>query len=276
MRKFLIFAMLAMLIVSPALASKPSTPIIGEMYGNDLHGTSVSPVQWGVMEGNLSGATQFACPYFAGRGDDAYNQGWKVYLLTGGTNTTAGTVVDITDYVSATGTFTTVSAGANYDNGDPFLLVFEGLGQQGNPVTITNYDQPLPGSDHVDTLFIFQGPWLINEVVGHVTTVIGTGANNAKLSIVNAGTTTDICANLDIDADAKNSWYLITGTFVDAMVNSAAKVPLAGAQAGGIRLAPGDNYLIITTSATKAGEISWSVNATPLSSDATAFAFTVE
>lgn len=373
MRKFLIFAMLAMLVVGPVFASKPSTPIIGEMYGNDLHGTSVSPIQWGVMGStNLSGQTQFACKYLAGRGDDAYNLGWKVYILTGGTNTTAGTVVDVTDYVSDTGTFTTASAGANYDSGDPFLLVFGQLGRDlesgntggmtfqaavssitgisgaadsfyvenfigygndkfnvkysievtkdaagkapgretrdivdyvsatglivceafsaalavgdvvtiihrsvGSPVTITNYDQPLPGSK-ADTLMVFRGSWLINEVVGHVTTVIGSGTNNAKLSIVNAGATTDICANLDIDGDADNSFYLITGTFVDAMVNSAAKVPLAGAQAGGIRLAPGDNYLIITTSATKTGEISWSVNATPLSEFSTANAFTVE
>lgn len=569
MRKYLIFAMLAMLVAGPVLASKPSTPVIGEMYGNDLHGTSVSPVQWGVVTGNLSGQTQFACSYLDGRGDDAYNLGWKVYILTGGTNTTAGTVVDVTDYVSATGTFTTVAAGANYDTGDPFLLVFGQLGKDlesgntggmtfqakvssltgisgaadsfyvenfigygndrwnknyyievtqdagaaapeceikdiedyvsstglivcdafsaalavgdvvtvmhesvcwnmlpgrleysgkasigavatptdsfyvasligfgndffnesdfyahvinttdgaapigetalvldyvsatglftvsgvfsasitasdyvsfvhssiagvglqgvlggesfkytsatahtstlildnligttdldlldgggyalridqadgaapegeiaaitaatassgtitctpafsanvsggdyvsiipfkgntGSPVTITNYDQPIPASA-VDTLMVFRGPWVINEVIGQVTTVIGAGTNSVKLSILNSGTTTDICANLDIDADVDNSWYVITGTLANAMVNSAVKVPIAGAQAGAIRLAPGTNYLVITATATTSGEISWSVNATPLNDTATANAFTVE
>ncbi len=111
-----------------------------------------------------------------------------------------------------------------------------------------------------DTLFTIVGMFEILEIVGEVETIIAGGANNTKLIIDNGTTATDICANLDIDGDVVGSFMTITGTIVDAMVNNALKVPIAGAQAGAIRTPPGTSYLMIYCAAgAGTGKIIWSL-----------------
>jgi hypothetical protein len=70
-------------------------------------------------------------------------------------------------------------------------------------------------------LFTVTGVCEVIAIVGVVTTVIEAGANNFKLSTVSNGATTDICANLDIDGDLAQSRMSITGTFANAMINTA-------------------------------------------------------
>lgn len=63
-------------------------------------------------------------------------------------------------------------------------------------------------------------------IVGEVTTVIQTQANNTKIKFNpdGAGADTDLCAVLDISADAVGTYYGITGTVSDAMIEGIQRV----------------------------------------------------
>lgn len=63
------------------------------------------------------------------------------------------------------------------------------------------------------------GRVLVTHLVGEVTTVIQTQANDTKLKFNPdaTGADTDICAALDITADAVGTLYSLTGDFSDAM-----------------------------------------------------------
>lgn len=65
------------------------------------------------------------------------------------------------------------------------------------------------------------GPVLITALWGEVTTVIQTQACNTKLKLnpTATGADQDLCAVLDISADAVGEIYSITGTVGDAMVS---------------------------------------------------------
>lgn len=67
------------------------------------------------------------------------------------------------------------------------------------------------------------------QIVGEVTTVIQTQATNLKLvydpaNPPSAGADTDLCAVLDISADAVGLLYGITGTVGDAMIEGIGRV----------------------------------------------------
>jgi len=66
---------------------------------------------------------------------------------------------------------------------------------------------------------------------------------------------------LDIDGDLAQSRMSITGTFANAMINTAKGVPVAR-QATSFAVQEGT--IIATTSATKTGAIRWSVLYRPL------------
>ena len=71
-------------------------------------------------------------------------------------------------------------------------------------------------------LFAITGKVLITHLLGEVTTVIGAVADATKLCYRNeAGTSSDLCATNDINADAVASYYTITGLPAGAMVNIA-------------------------------------------------------
>ncbi|MCV6895608.1 hypothetical protein OE181_25820, partial [Escherichia coli] len=71
----------------------------------------------------------------------------------------------------------------------------------------------------------------------------------------------DICADLDITAKAAQSRMSITGTFANAMINTAKGVPVAR-QATSIVAQEGT--IILTTSATNTGAIRWIVRYKPM------------
>lgn len=77
---------------------------------------------------------------------------------------------------------------------------------------------PLPQSTAEAIFTIAGGRVAINQIIGEVTTVIETQANNTKL-IANptTGTSVDICTALDITADEVGTLYGITGLNTDAM-----------------------------------------------------------
>lgn len=78
----------------------------------------------------------------------------------------------------------------------------------------------LPAST-TGAIFTVTGLVEVVSIVGIVTTVIQTQTCNCKISTVSNSATTDICANLDITAAAAQSRMSITGTFANAMINTA-------------------------------------------------------
>ena len=135
------------------------------------------------------------------------------------------------------------------------------------PKIVTRESDTLPESTDEALFSITGGKVRVKEIVGEVTTVIQTQANDTKLKFNPSGTgsDTDICAALDISADAVGTLYTITGDFSDAMKESggvwAAETDNVMEQMG-IVLGPGD--IEIDCAATNTGEIEWSVVYEPI------------
>lgn len=77
----------------------------------------------------------------------------------------------------------------------------------------------LPQTAQAALFNVVGGRIAVLGIIGEVTTVIQTQANNTKI-VANptAGTDVDLCAVLSITADEVGTLYGITGTFGDAMV----------------------------------------------------------
>lgn len=110
-------------------------------------------------------------------------------------------------------------------------------------------------------LFTVTGLVEIVSIIWIVTTVIQTQACNLKLSTVSNSATTDICADLNISANTVQSRYSITGTFANALINTAKWVPVASQAT---KVVAQEWTIIATTSATNTGAIRWLVRYKPL------------
>ena len=106
------------------------------------------------------------------------------------------------------------------------------------------------------SLFTVTGRVEVLQIIGEVTTVVQTQANNTLLKInPTVGADVDICAALDISADAVGSLYTITGTFADALINTVSgAVP---SQASGVVLTAG--VLELECAASNTGSVKWTV-----------------
>jgi len=108
---------------------------------------------------------------------------------------------------------------------------------------------------------VLVGRVLLRQIVGEVTTVIQTQANNTKLTAnPTTGTSVDICAALDITADEAGCLYGISGLNTDALIGIDA-----GAVPGQLR----DVVLPVGTldldcAASNTGSVKWSVLYVPL------------
>lgn len=112
------------------------------------------------------------------------------------------------------------------------------------------------------------GRVLLTAIYGKVTTIIGAGTTNQKLQFnPTTGTTVDMCANLDIDADEAGSLYSITGVPGDAMLTSQSGAVRNLANAGGIVLDIGD--IEVVTDQNRTGSIQWTAWYIPLDDGAT-------
>ncbi len=81
----------------------------------------------------------------------------------------------------------------------------------------------LPQTTAAALFTISGGRVLITSIIGEVTTVIQTQANNTKLTAnPTTGTSVDMCAALSTTADEAGCMYGITGTPADAMVGTNA------------------------------------------------------
>lgn len=132
---------------------------------------------------------------------------------------------------------------------------------EGSEQVAMTANKALPATAAGD-LFTVTGICEVISIVGIVTTVIQTQANASKLKTVSNGTTTDVCATLDITAKAAQSRMSITGTFANAMLNTAKGVPVAR-QATSFVVQEGS--IKLDCAATNTGAIRWSVVYKPLS-----------
>jgi hypothetical protein len=119
----------------------------------------------------------------------------------------------------------------------------------------------LPASTTGQLFRVKGGRVLIRALVGQVTTIIQTQADNVKVSskaLDNAGaaigTAVDIAANLDVTAMEVGGMYFVEGDGT-AAVKSTAGGALIGANSGSWIAAQGEIYL--TASATNTGAMKW-------------------
>lgn len=126
----------------------------------------------------------------------------------------------------------------------------------------------LPASE-ASPIFTVTGKVKILDIIGEVTTVIQTQADNAKL-VANptVGADVDLCAVNNITADAVGTIYSITGTLADAMVaTTSGAVP---AQVAPVLVAAGS--IDLNCSATNTGSVKWLVRYQPVDPGAAVFA----
>ena len=114
-------------------------------------------------------------------------------------------------------------------------------------------------------LFSVTGRVLVKQIVGEVTTVIQTQANAAKLVFnpTDAGADTDLCATLDITADAVGLHYGITGTVSEALIEG---IQMIKGQVAPLVLETGS--IGLNTAASSTGAIKWTIWYVPLSDGA--------
>lgn len=119
------------------------------------------------------------------------------------------------------------------------------------------------------TLFtISTGEVLLTSIFGEVTTVIQTQANNTKLTFdpTATGASQDMCAVLDITADAVGTIYSITGTPATAMQDALNWVPSSKMLAQPILLKPGS--ILLDCAASNTGSVKWAATYIPLEAGA--------
>lgn len=116
----------------------------------------------------------------------------------------------------------------------------------------------LPQTATSQLFTITGGKVLVTSIVGEVTTVIQTQANNTKLTFDpdDAGATQDLCAVLDITADAVGTMYGITGTPATAMQDALNFLPPSKSLvANGLLLKPGK--ILLDCAASNTGAVKW-------------------
>ena len=141
------------------------------------------------------------------------------------------------------------------------FIAGKALRKLGYGIKVDRATATLPQSTAGALFNIKGGRVLLTSIVGEVTTVIETQANNTKLTAdPTTGTDVDICADLNITADEEGCLYGITGLFSDALVGGGAGATVV--QRNPVVLPVGD--LDLTCAASNTGEVKWSVTYIPL------------
>ena len=122
----------------------------------------------------------------------------------------------------------------------------------------------LPQTTATAIFTVYTGRILMVQIVGEVTTVIQTQANNTKLTFDPAtGTSVDLCAVLDITADEVGTLYGITGTLANALVGAGQ---VLASQAIPVVIKPGD--IDLDCAASNTGNVKWTLFWVPLDAGA--------
>lgn len=122
------------------------------------------------------------------------------------------------------------------------------------------------------SLFTITGRVMISDIIGEVTTASAAGANNMKL-IANptVGADVDLCATVDVDADAIGTLYNITGTLADAMIATTSGA--FKSQAAPVMVSAGT--IDLSCSGSKAGLIKWTLLYIPIDLNSTVTAVAI-
>ena len=127
----------------------------------------------------------------------------------------------------------------------------------------------LPATTAAALFTVSGGRVAITQIVGEVTTVIQTQANNTKLTAnPTTGTSVDICAVLDISADEVGTLYGITGVAADALI---------GVNAGGLSgqdrpVVVNEGTIDLVCAATNTGAVKWTLFYVPIDEGASVVA----
>jgi hypothetical protein len=129
------------------------------------------------------------------------------------------------------------------------------------PLTLERPTANLPQTADVALFRITGGKIRVLSLIGEVTTVIQTQANNTKLkhNPVGVGSDVDLCAVLDITADAVGTYYSIVGVLATAMKSTSLwlVVPADNIAAAGLILGPGD--IELDCAASNTGQVKWTL-----------------
>ena len=124
----------------------------------------------------------------------------------------------------------------------------------------------LPQTTAAAIFNIAGGTVAITAIVGEVTTIMQTQANNTKLTgNPTTGTGADICAVLDTTADEVGAIYGITGLFSDAMVSNVAGATVLPRNPVVLNI----GTLDLDCAASNTGSVKWSIWYVPLEDGAT-------
>lgn len=115
------------------------------------------------------------------------------------------------------------------------------------------------------------GRVIITSLVGEVTTVIQTQANNTKITFNpdGAGATSDLSAVLDISADAVGLLYGLTGTVTDTLLEGVQFLP---STAMTVPFVLSEGSIGVDTAASSTGAIAWTLTYVPLDDGASVVA----
>lgn len=145
-------------------------------------------------------------------------------------------------------------------------VILRGAGSLGQKVDRAT--AALPQSTAAALFTVSTGRVLLTSIIGEVTTVIQTQANATKLTFdpTDAGATQDLCATLDITADAVGTMYSITGTPATALQDALNFVPSSKMLAQPIILKPGS--VLLDCAASNTGSVKWSLTYWPIDTGA--------
>lgn len=142
---------------------------------------------------------------------------------------------------------------SNYILGKDLRLVIAG-------VRVDRATANLPQTATGSLFTVTGGRVLVTSIVGQVTTVVQTQANNTKLvATPTVGTVNDLCAVLDLTAAAVGSLLSVTGLVSDALVKSTGGA--IATQRNGIVVAAG--AIGLSCAASNTGQVKWSLTYIP-------------
>ena len=137
-----------------------------------------------------------------------------------------GTAASIMAYVkgilsaqSGDGGLTTFPPAAIAADGVSIAEVVRWISEHQSTVILNKATAALPQGADASLFTITAGNILLEGIIGEVTTVIETQANASRLKFNPTGTGADVnlCATLDITADAVGTFYSLTGTLTDPL-----------------------------------------------------------
>ncbi len=214
----------------------------------------------------------------AGFGNDHFNDQWSMVVIkdaAAGNALPEGEVRQITDYVSATGTFTVSAFGTALADGDVVAVVHSSqlAGYSNNTILGTLVSKTGFVPTATGDLFTVTGKNLVNLMHGEMTTVEAGSTTSLTLALNMKANSVDIAAATAIYQDAVNTLYMITGD-QDDLFNGGDAPTQDHAHVAEPNFAPfiidGDviEGTIVIGGGTSTGAMSWHIHYVPLEAGA--------